>query len=638
MLKNRNFTFFLCRIAVLGFVLAYAACSTNQNTPDSLKDLDDRNAQLVVPEAEKRRLNRNDRRMSKSALSYKMELPQKEAKRKTYEVSIPSIGSSAPTGPADNSLGIAAQLGQKGTNKGALDSVMGGHHGVAFAGRGIGGGGKMGGVQGIGRPHTKRGPQHFMMAESHQEMNTEEYAHTAESSFTSVTSKPLSTFSIDVDTGAYSNVRRFLNMGRKPPADAVRIEEMINYFEYNYPQPEGSTPFSVTTELADCPWNPHSKLAMIGIQGEEVDTDEMPPMNLVFLVDVSGSMQSARKLPLVKAGLKLLIKQMRPEDRLALVVYAGAAGVVLPSTPGSEKATMIQALERLQAGGSTAGSAGIKLAYEVARKNFLEEGNNRVILASDGDFNVGASSHGELVRLIEKEREADIFLSVLGFGMGNYKDNRMEQLANKGNGNYAYIDTILEAKKVLVTEMGGSMLTIAKDVKLQIEFNPMVVSSYRLIGYNNRRLANRDFNDDKKDAGELGAGHTVTAFYEIIPAGSEHASGDTDELRYQKVSPSDAASESGEMFTVKLRYKSPRGKKSKLISQRAVFDQETEPSENLLFASSVVEFGLLLRNSKHKEAASYQAVLSRAQDAMGEDNHGYRDEFIKLVKTAELLQ
>ena len=578
--------------------------------------------------------------MKKSASSSRTEPPRKEAKTKVYEVSVPTIGSSAPAKPTGPKTETFAQLGSSST-KGTLDSLKGGRIGAAFSGRGNGGGGMVGGLGTIqGRSHfkSKGGIQHMMAGEVHPRMNTEEYAHTAESSFTTVKSKPLSTFSIDVDTGSYSNVRRFLNMGRKPPADAVRIEEMINYFEYNYPQPEDSKPFSVITELADCPWNPNSKLAMIGIQGEKVDIEAMPPMNLVFLVDVSGSMQSARKLPLVKSGLKLLIKQMRPEDRLALVVYAGAAGVVLPSTPGNEKETMIKALERLRAGGSTAGSAGIKLAYEMARKNFLEDGNNRVILASDGDFNVGPSSHGELVRLIEKERENDVFLSVLGFGMGNYKDNRMEQLANKGNGNYAYIDTILEAKKVLVTEMGGSMLTIAKDVKLQIEFNPLMVSSYRLIGYNNRRLANRDFNDDTKDAGELGAGHTVTAFYEIIPVGSEPTQTGTDKLRYQEVLPSDAASESGEMLTVKLRYKSPRGKKSKLISQRAVFDQEMEPSENLLFASSVVEFGLLLRNSKHKEKSSYSAIVSRAQDSMGEDSHGYRNEFIKLVKTAELLQ
>ena len=611
MFESKLLTSLMRKTLILSFVLIPSACSTTQQSADSIREIEPADAQALEegdPVKESEVLERSKRRYKKTT---------------SYTVGMPTIGASQ--GPERSN---AKHETLKGIGSGSLSRRGSGGGGLA-----IGSLGKKGGQRMV----RYRGSVDIADAHS-TAMNTEGYDHNPEESFTSVVSKPLSTFSIDVDTASYSNTRRFLNQGRMPPVDSVRIEEMVNYFSYQYPQPEGAAPFSVTTELTDCPWNKNNKLAMIGVQGEAVQAEDAPPMNLVFLIDVSGSMRHHNKLPLVKSGLKLLVRQMRPEDRIALVVYAGAAGVVLPSTSGANKQTIIAALDRLQSGGSTAGSAGIQLAYQVARQNFMENGNNRVILASDGDFNVGPSSQGELVRLIEKERNNDVFLSVLGFGMGNYKDNRMEQIANKGNGNYAYIDTILEAKKVLVTEMGGSLLTIAKDVKLQIEFNPQHVKSYRLIGYNNRRLANRDFNDDKKDAGELGSGHSVTAFYEIIPVGSDAGSSDTDKLRYQQVSPSDLANDSGEIFTVKLRYKTPRGKKSKLITKRANFETAYSPSENLLFASSVVEFGLLLRNSKFKGTASYTRLLTRAQESLGDDEYGYRDEFTKLVKMAELLK
>ncbi len=347
--------------------------------------------------------------------------------------------------------------------------------------------------------------------------NTEQYDHIQENGYLEAMSNPLSTFSIDVDTASYSNVRRFINGSQLPPTDAVRIEEFINYFNYDYPQPDGEHPFSITTEVSTAPWNPAHKLVHIGLQGQQVDKTELPDSNLVFLFDISGSMNDANKLPLLKQGFRLLVEQLTERDRVAIVVYAGAAGLVLPSTSGAEKATILEAIDRLEAGGSTAGGAGIQLAYGQAKENFIPNGNNRIILATDGDFNVGASSDGELVRMIEEKRDDGIFLSILGFGTGNYKDSKMEKLADKGNGNYAYIDTIREAKKVLVSEMAGTLLTIAKDVKIQIEFNPTKVQAYRLIGYENRLLAKEDFTDDSKDAGELGAGHTVTALYEIIP-------------------------------------------------------------------------------------------------------------------------
>ncbi|MGQ0828746.1 MAG: YfbK domain-containing protein [Bacteroidota bacterium] len=469
--------------------------------------------------------------------------------------------------------------------------------------------------------------------------NTEEYDKINDNDFKEATKNPLSTFSIDVDRASYSNVRRFVTRGSLPPADAVRIEEMINYFSYNYPQPKGSAPFSINTEYTDCPWNTSHQLIHIGLQGKEIELENMPANNLVFLVDVSGSMDSPDKLPLLKSGLRLLIDQLRPQDQVAIVVYAGAAGTVLPCTPGTHKEKIIDALDKLQAGGSTAGGEGIVLAYKTAKEHFLKNGNNRVILATDGDFNVGVSSNGELVRLIEEKREQGVFLTVLGFGTGNYKDSKMEQLADKGNGNYAYVDDILEAKKVLVKEMGGTLLTIAKDVKIQIEFNPAKVKAYRLVGYENRLLNSEDFNDDKKDAGELGSGHTVTAIYEIIPAGSKEEIPSIDPLKYQPTTLIDK-SFGNEMMTVKFRYKDPNESASQLITH-TVSDKKTPislASENCKFSISVAEFGMILRDSKFKGGSNYKNVMALARESKGKDDEGYRAEFIRLVEMAELLK
>lgn len=475
-------------------------------------------------------------------------------------------------------------------------------------------------------------PEHQM------QFNTEAYDFIEENRFVRVLDKPLSTFSIDVDAASYSNIRRFLKNSQLPPKDAVRIEEMINYFTYDYPQPTGKHPFSITGEVGGCPWNENHKLVHIGLQGKKVATEQLPASNLVFLLDVSGSMNSPNKLPLLKKALTMLTENLRPEDRVAIVVYAGAAGQVLESTPGNRKREIIGALANLSAGGSTAGGAGIQLAYKVAAENLIPKGNNRVILATDGDFNVGASSDGELVRMIEKKRNQGIFLTVLGFGTGNYKDSKMEQLADKGNGNYAYIDDILEAKKVLVTEMGGTLLTIAKDVKLQVEFNPSKVAAYRLIGYENRKLRDQEFNDDTKDAGELGAGHSVTALYEIIPQGVpvDNLPG-VDPLKYQKRSEDQNSSESNELMTVKFRYKRPDENASNLIVAVVNDTRSDEISRNLGFSAAAAGFGMLLRDSKFKGDLSYDQVKKMAQAYRGDDDHGYRSEFIRLVERADAL-
>ena len=472
------------------------------------------------------------------------------------------------------------------------------------------------------------------------EQSREGYDKRDENQFISPTVSPLSTFSIDVDTASYANIRRFIEQqGRLPPKDAVKIEEMLNYFTYNYKAPRGPHPFSVDTEISIAPWNDSHRLVRIGLQGKKLATSKLPASNLVFLLDVSGSMNSANKLPLLKNAFSLLVNELRPKDKVAIVVYAGAAGVVLPATSGKHKERILDAIDRLRAGGSTAGAQGIELAYQIARKNYIRGGNNRVILATDGDFNVGQSSDGELVRLIEKTRRQGVFLTVLGFGSGNYQDAKMEKLADKGNGNHAYIDSILEAKKVLVSEMGGTLHTIAKDVKLQIEFNPAKVKAYRLIGYENRLLAAQDFNDDKKDAGELGSGHNVTALYEIIPAGSREAVAGVDELKYQKVNTTGAAG-SDELMTIKLRYKQPTGEKSELIVA-PVKDNGTRlsrTSNDFRFAAAVAEFGLVLTDSKHKGTAGFGSVIERAQGAKGKDREGYRANFVRLVRKAAKLR
>jgi len=473
-----------------------------------------------------------------------------------------------------------------------------------------------------------------------QDYNREGYNRIYENAYQRVSSNPLSTFGIDVDTASYSNIRRFISSGMMPPKDAVRLEELINYFTYDYPQPQGSRPFSINTEVAASPWNPKHRLVHIGLQGKSISTKDLPPNNLVFLLDVSGSMDSPDKLPLVKASLKYLVSELRAKDSVTIVVYAGAAGLVLPPTPGNQKEKILDAIEKLEAGGSTAGGAGIQLAYQTARDNFIRNGNNRVILATDGDFNVGTSSDAELVRLIEEKREQGVFLTVLGFGTGNLQDAKMEQLANKGNGNYAYIDSLLEAKKVLVNQMGGTLFTIAKDVKIQVEFNPAKVQAYRLIGYENRLLQDRDFNDDKKDAGELGAGHSVTALYEIIPVGveSDVKLPEVDPLKYQQNSAVPAA-KSDELMQVKLRYKQPSDTTSQLISQ-SVIDRPVQlenASANFRFSAAVAAFGMVLRDSEYKGTASLDEVLRLANQAKGEDREGYRAEFIRLVESCKTL-
>ena len=473
---------------------------------------------------------------------------------------------------------------------------------------------------------------------SRSDFNTEEYKRIYDNAWRAPTRDPLSTFSIDVDAASYTNVRRFVAEGRLPPKDAVRIEEMVNYFRYDYPEPSGAEPFTVTTELAPAPWGANHRLALIGLQSKRIPMEALPPNNLVFLLDVSGSMDEPNKLPLVKSAFRLLVNQLRPQDRVAIVVYAGAAGQVLPSTPGDRKDQILDCLERLEAGGSTAGAQGIVLAYQAARKSFLPGGNNRVILATDGDFNVGVSSEGELVRLIEEQRQSGIFLTVLGFGTGNLKDARMEQLADKGNGHYAYVDNILEARKVFVQELGATLLTVAKDVKIQVEFNPARVAAYRLIGYENRLLANEDFNDDAKDAGELGAGHSVTALYEIVPAGAplDVKVGSVDPLKYQRPAGAGRPAGDGEWMTVKLRYKEPSGSTSRLIA-RTVGGETASPSESFRFASAVAGVGMLLRDSEYKGSATWQSLLALARGARGGDREGYRAEFIRLVETMDLL-
>ncbi|MGE5762097.1 MAG: YfbK domain-containing protein [Gemmatimonadota bacterium] len=467
--------------------------------------------------------------------------------------------------------------------------------------------------------------------------NTEEYGHTEENPFLAVSAHPLSTFSIDVDRASYSNVRRFLLDGQAPPKDAVRIEEMVNYFPYDYAAPTGDDPVAIHTELGPAPWRPQHQLLRIGLQARRIDLRGLPPSNLVFLLDVSGSMDEPNKLPLVKASITMLVNNLRHEDRVAIVVYAGSAGLVLPSTAGDEKAKILEAIDRLEAGGSTAGGAGIKRAYDEAVANFIRGGNNRVVLATDGDFNVGVSSDGELVRLIEDKRKSGVFLTVLGFGMGNLKDSKMEQLADHGNGNYAYIDNLLEAKKTLVHELGGTLFTVAKDVKIQVEFNPARVRGYRLIGYENRLLADEDFTDDTKDAGEMGAGHSVTALYEIVPTGAETDVSIRlpDSLRYQTVrTPRSGGAELG---FVKVRYKQPDGDSSRLLTSAVSGEPVRTPSPEFRFQTAVAEFGLLLKGSAYRGVASFEEVIAAAQGSLGADPDGYRAEFVKLAQAAQSL-
>ncbi|HTK47927.1 MAG TPA: von Willebrand factor type A domain-containing protein [Gemmatimonadaceae bacterium] len=468
----------------------------------------------------------------------------------------------------------------------------------------------------------------------HEPWNTESYDALEDNPFRSPRVAPLSTFSVDVDRASYANVRRYLDQGALPPRDAVRIEELVNYFPYADVAPaRGDVPLRITTEVAAAPWHPSHDLVRIALRARDVDMRRAPASNLVFLVDVSGSMQGPGRLPLVKQSLALLVEQLREDDHVAIVVYAGSAGLVLPSTSGSDKRRILAALDRLEAGGSTAGGAGLRLAYDVVSRNFVRGGNNRVILCTDGDFNVGQSSDGALVRLIEQRRDEGAFLTILGFGMGNYKDSKMEKLADAGNGNYAYIDDLLEARKTLVKEMGGTLLTVAKDVKLQVEFNPARVAAYRLLGYEDRLLRDEDFADDTKDAGDVGAGHIVTALYEVVRADVplDVTLPETSALRYQR--PTESVAPSDELLHVALRYKEPDGGRSRLVTQ-PVAARRGAPSESMRFASAVAGFGMLLRGSPYAGSLTWPRVVALARGARGDDPDGYRADFIRLAELA----
>ncbi|MEZ0130734.1 von Willebrand factor type A domain-containing protein [Flavobacterium sp. LBUM151] len=470
------------------------------------------------------------------------------------------------------------------------------------------------------------------------ELNNEDYNAFVENAFESPKTAPLSTFSIDVDNASYTNVRRFINNGQEVPKDAVRVEEMVNFFKYTYPQPKDQNPFSINTEVSESPWNAKNRVLKIGLQGKNISTNDLPGSNLVFLIDVSGSMSDSNKLPLLKQSLKILVNELRNKDKVAIVVYAGAAGLVLAPTSGDEKKTIVDALENLNAGGSTAGGAGIELAYKIAAENFIRNGNNRVILATDGDFNVGSTSNSDMEKLIEEKRKTGVFLTCLGYGMGNYKDSKMETLADKGNGNYAYIDNIQEANRFLGKEFKGSMFAIAKDVKIQIEFNPKQVQAYRLIGYENRKLRPEDFKNDAIDAGELGSNHTVTALYEIIPAGvtSDYLNQQPDALKYTTV-PESTNNYAGELATIKFRYKKPDGDKSiemvKVIENKSVVLEKS--TDDFKFSTAVAWFGLKLRDSKLITNKSSEDILKLAKQGTSNDSEGYKAELIRLIESAK---
>lgn len=485
-------------------------------------------------------------------------------------------------------------------------------------------------------PADSAAPEQQLYAEPAVNWNTERYAHIEENGFKNAAATPLSTFSIDVDTAAYSLIRRHLNEGHLPPGGAVRIEEMLNYFDYKYESPKDNRPFAVHTVVSTAPWNDRNRIVRVGIKGRDFTQEKRPNANLVFLIDVSGSMMDENKLPLLKRSMNKLVGQLGADDSVAIVVYAGASGVVLK--PTSDKKQIIEAFDNLQAGGGTNGSEGIKLAYQLAAKNFQQHNINRVILATDGDFNVGVTSESELVSLIEEKAQSGIFLSVLGFGSGNYNDSSMEKLADKGNGNYAYIDTIDEATKVLVKNLSGTLVTIAKDVKIQIEFNPETVASYRLIGYENRALAAEDFNDDKKDAGEIGAGHTVTALYEVVPA-SEKSAPSVDDLRYQNNETTKSAVKSNELLTVKVRYKTPDGNTSMLLTSHVstALTSLDDADDDFRFATAVAGFGMKLAKSKFSEKLNYADIVALGRSGLGLDDDGYRAEFLSLVRKAEKI-
>ena len=478
----------------------------------------------------------------------------------------------------------------------------------------------------------------MILSSPQQQRNAETYKEIKENPFVAVAQQPVTTFSADVDRAAYANVRRIIGYGQIPPKDAVRIEEMVNYFDYDYPAPEegSASPLRVSPELAPAPWNPNHLLLRIGLQAKKIDLAKAPPSNIVFLIDVSGSMDEENKLPLLKSSFKMLLGQLRPDDKIAIVTYANGTKVALPSTSVKDKEKIIKVLDNLYASGGTSGGRGIQLAYEQAQKSFIKNGNNRIILATDGDFNIGINNTTDLEKFIKKQRESGIYMSVLGFGIGNYRDDMAETIADKGNGNYAYIDNITEAKKVLVNELSGTLFAVAKDVKLQLEFNPKYVKEYKLIGYENRMLANEDFTNDKKDAGEIGAGHTVTALYELVPSDGKVAQS----LRYQ----SQELNEKGkgnELGFLKIRYKDPKVKdaKSVEITEPLVFNKKAlkETSTDYRFAASVAEFGILLRDNSNKANATYDQVIELAEGAIGKDPEGYRKEFVRLVKSVKML-
>jgi len=490
--------------------------------------------------------------------------------------------------------------------------------------------------QPVGSPIYGNAQKNDLQPAPYPKFQRESYNATTENPFIATRNDPLSTFSIDVDTASYANVRRWLTDGSLPPVGAVRIEEMINYFSYRYPEPKNG-PIDITVELGPCPWQPKNKLARIAVKGKDLDPQNIPASNLVFLIDVSGSMNDADKLPLLQQSMLMLLKELSSRDSVSIVVYAGADRVILPPTACDKKDDIRKAISTLSAGGSTHASSGILTAYQLARQGFIRNGNNRIILASDGDFNVGVTSRGELERLISKERESGVFLTVLGFGMGNYHDDTMEILADKGNGNYSYIDSLLEAKKVLIKERAGTLFTLARDVKLQIEFNPSKVGAYRLIGYENRALADEDFNNDKKDAGEIGAGHTVTALYELLPVGSK-AIPRVDSLRYQRIT--QTADDSDEILNVKLRYK-PLDSDTSLLLTKTVADNDktfASTSDDFRFASTIAGFGMLLSHSTSTGHLSYSQLITMAKNSRGSDSEGYRAEFIRLLEMSEILQ
>lgn len=468
--------------------------------------------------------------------------------------------------------------------------------------------------------------------------NTESYAEFKENKFISPLKEALSTFAADVDVASYNNIKRFLNGGNLPPVDAVRIEEMINYFQYDMPSPQGNSPVAIYSELSPSPWNSKHQLLRVSLKAKDIPTENLPSSNFVFLIDVSGSMYDANKLPLVKSSLKLLVDQLRDKDKVAIVTYAGNASVRLESTAGNQKMKIKEIIDGLEAGGSTAGGDGLKMAYNLSRTNFIKGGNNRIVMATDGDFNVGASSDSDMERLIEKERESGVNISILGYGMGNYKDSKLELLANKGRGNYAYINDIAEARKAMINEFGGTMFTVAKDVKIQVEFNPKYVQYYRLVGYENRLMDAQDFNNDKKVGGDMGVGHVVTAIYDIIPGGVQSEEvGNVDPLKYQKSQDQSNTNNSSELATIKFRYKDPQGNKSNLQQHIVMHDAVQPMSTDFKFASAVAELGMLLRNSSFKQQSSFDALIQRAKQSKGYDEEGYRAEFIKIAENAKVL-